>query len=540
MKVHQAIAKALRDNGVDTMFGLIGDANLYMVDSFVRDCGGSFVAAANEAGAVLMALGYATVSDKIGIATVTHGPALTNTVTALTEGVRARIPMVLLCGDTRVVDRDSFQKIAQREVVLSTGAGFEQLRTPETLSQDLATALRRAVIERRPIALNMPIDFQWEEVEYQPWIAEHRDQRSIVPESEDLDNAIGIIAAARRPVIVAGRGVRGPEARDALLRLAERLDAPVATTLKAKGLFDGVPFDLGVCGTLSTSAAIDTLIESDCFITFGAGLNKYTLSDGTFLKGKRIVQVDLNPAQIGHYCRVDAGVVGDAARTADLFVHWLDAAEIEGSKYRDAELQARLDGWSVRDDLDFTPRSDALDIREMLMRVNEAVPADRIVVTDGGQFVGQAWRLIDATGPQSFISTVNFGSIGLGMGYAVGAARGSGGRPVLLVTGDGGFMLGGLTEFNTAVRDKSDLIVVVCNDGAYGAEHVQFRRKEMAPGLSTFNWPDLAAVATALGGRGYSVRTLADLEEALAAIPGRDGPMLIDVKLDPDLVPPIH
>jgi len=102
MKVHAAIAKALIDQNVKTMFGLMGDGNLYVVDSFVRDFGGTFVGAANEAGATLMALGYSSVSGQVGVATVTHGPALVNTLTGMTEGAKSALPMVLLCGDTAV------------------------------------------------------------------------------------------------------------------------------------------------------------------------------------------------------------------------------------------------------------------------------------------------------------------------------------------------------------------------------------------------------------------------------------------------------
>ena len=139
--------------------------------------------------------------------------------------------------------------------------------------------------------------------------------------------------------------------------------------------------------------------------------------------------------------------------------------------------------------------------------------------------------------PTAYVHTVNFGSIGLGMGNAVGAAFGAPGRPVLLVTGDGGFMLGGLAEFTSAVRHGVDLVVVVLNDGAYGAEHIQLRNKDMDPSIATFQWPDLGPVATALGGLGLTVRNLAELDDALAAIERRDRPVLIDVKLDPDAVP---
>ena len=127
----------------------------------------------------------------------------------------------------------------------------------------------------------------------------------------------------------------------------------------------------------------------------------------------------------------------------------------------------------------------------------------------------------------------------MGMAEAVGVCEAMTDRPVLLVTGDGGFMLGGLNEFNTAVRYGYDLIVVVCNDGSYGAEHVQFRNRGMDPSLSLFNWPDFAQVATALGGSGIAVRSDADFEMMRRAIKEREGPLLIDLKLDPDYVPPL-
>lgn len=176
-----------------------------------------------------------------------------------------------------------------------------------------------------------------------------------------------------------------------------------------------------------------------------------------------------------------------------------------------------------------------------MLRVEAVFPEDRTLVHDGGRFIFEAFTLLHAPDPTAYVHTVNFGSIGLGMGNAVGASFGAPGRPVLLVTGDGGFMLGGLAEFSSAVRHGVDLVVVVFNDGAYGAEHIQFRDREMDPAISTFEWPDFGPVATALGGQGFTVRNLSELDAALSAIEGRDRPMLIDIKIDPDkVVMPAH
>jgi acetolactate synthase-1/2/3 large subunit len=532
--LYAGMARNLADLGVDTLFGLMGDANLFMADHFARHCGGRYVAATHEANAVLMALGHAQVTGKVGVATVTHGPGLTNTVTALVEGVKGTTPMLMLCGDTAVEDRENFQKLHQREFILATGAGFEQLRAPATMSEDLARAYRRAIVERRPVVLNIPVDFQWRDIDYAyvaPFIAE---TRVFAPDSDDLDNAVGIIAAARRPIVLAGRGATAPGARAALIRLAARTGALLATTLKARALFDGEDFDLGVFGTLSTDAAVEEIAKSDCVIAFGASLNKYTAARGSLLGGKRLVQVDQDPAALGANYRPHAGLVGDPAMTAARIVELLDLAEIPPSGVRDDTLRLRLAQHRIAPRLAREVAPGAVDIRAALLKLDAAVPADRTLVHDGGRFMVESWKAVRAPSPRAYVHTVNSACIGLGMGHAIGAAVATAGRPTLLVTGDGGFMLGGMAEFATAVREKIDLIVAVCNDGGYGAEHIQFRRKGMDPSGSMLQWPDLAPVAIALGGHGVTVRSEADMDAAAAAISARSRPLLIDIKLDPE------
>lgn len=534
MIFHEAIARALADQGVTHIFGVLGDANLYMMDSFQRAAGGRYLSTSNEAGAVLAANGFARTAGGLGVATVTHGPALTNTVTALVESVRDRTPLLVIAGDTAVADRDNLQNVAQREVVLASGAGFEHLRAPNTLAEDVATAIRRALLERRPVVLNVPIDFQWQDVEYQPVPSRVVPAQAVRPDPAALDEALGIIASARRPIVLAGRGAGTAAGRTALLRLAERIGAPVATTLRGKDLFRGHAFDLGICGTLASPVALDTINRSDCVIAFGASLNKWTTAEDSLLQKKRVVHVDIDRDSIDRWGMADAGVVGDAAATADAIVDMLDAAEVSATGFASPELAEQLAAY----DGAFTDCStdSAVDVRTALKRIDAAFPADRTLVHDGGRWIFNSFTMLHVPEPEAYIHTVNFGSIGLGMGNALGAAFGKPDRPVLLITGDGGFMLGGLAEFSSAVRHKVDLVVVVLNDGAYGAEYIQFRNKNMDPAISTFDWPDFGPVATALGGEGFTVRNLADLDTALAAIPDRTRPMLIDIKVDPENV----
>jgi acetolactate synthase-1/2/3 large subunit len=521
---------------MDTMFGVIGDGNLFIVQSFVHDYNGKYVAAAHESGAVLMALGYAAVSGRVGVATTTYGPGLTNTFTALIEGAKAQRSILLICGDT-TGERGSLQDVAQREIVIATGAGFEQVRSPHTVTEDIAIALRRASIERRPIVVNIPVTFQWEEVVYKPIVSRVPDSRAWLTESNDLDDAVGIIATAKRPIVLAGRGATGSEARDALIRLAERTEAFLATTLMAKDLFRGEKYNLGVFGTLSNPVAVEAIMESDCIIAFGASLTKYTTSHGTFLRGKRVVQCNLEANEIGKHIIPHAGLVGDPARVAQVILDYLDIAEISPSGFRTEDHEQKLRAHSIANEVADRSTATTIDVRKGLVAIEAALPTDRIVVVDGGRFMNEGFHVMNVQDPRSFVFTSSSGSIGLGLSYAIGASFAAHGRPVALVAGDGGFMLGGLIEFNTAVRYKVDLIVILCNDGSYGAEHIQYRERQMDPAIATFAWPDFEPVAMALGGHGITVRTQNDLERAAKVISSSSRPLLIDMKLDPDRMP---
>jgi thiamine pyrophosphate-dependent acetolactate synthase large subunit-like protein len=535
MLFHQAIAKALADQGITQIFGVLGDANLYMMDSFERETGGRFYSMSNESGAVLAANGYARTSGGLGVATVTHGPALTNIVTALVESVKDHTPVLVVAGDTAVVDRDNFQAISQRDVVLPSGAGFEQVRAPATVAEDVAIAVRRAFLERRPIVLNVPVEFQWAEVDYTPNRVRWVGPQAVVPDPAALEEAVGIVASAKRPLVVAGQGAASPEARAALVRFANRIGAPLATTLRARDLFRGDPHNLGIFGTLSHEVALDATGQADCIIAFGASLNKWTTAEGSGLQGKKVVHVDIDRAAIEQFSGVHAAVVGDVVPVTEGFVNLLDEAEVKPTGFASPQLAERL---ASRDEHAYKDIStdETVDIRTAMLKVEEAFPDDRTLVHDGGRFIFQAFKLLHAPDPRAYVHTVNYGSIGLGMGNAIGASFGAPARPVLLVTGDGGFMLGGLAEFSSAVRHGVDLVVVVFNDAAYGAEHIQFRNKDMDPAISTFDWPDFGPVATALGGQGFTVHNVAELDDALAAIEQRDRPVLIDIKIDPDKV----
>ena len=530
--VYQCLAHAVDSHEIETMFGLIGDANLFMVDSFVREFGGRFFPAAHEGSSILMAAAYAHVSGNVAVATVTHGPALTNCITALTEVARGHLPLVVMAGDTPLDNPRHLQSIDQRSLVKVTGAGFEQLRTPETVGKDVARAFYRAQVERRPIVLNMPADFMWQKADYDIQVLDVFTAPGGVAEGDALDDAIGMIASAKRPLVLAGGGAVA--AQEQLVQLADRLEAPLATTLRAKGLFNDHPYNIDIFGTLSTPTAYEVIANADCIICFGTTLNDFTTDRGNLMRDKRIVQIDIRPTAIGGGLHPDVALVADAALTAETMRYWIDEAEIQPSGFT-RELDVNT--------LTLHPAESAkvtdgfISFVYALERLEDALPKDRVLVTDGGRFMTEVWCRISVPDPNSFVSSVNFGSIGLGLQGALGAGIAAADRPVVLFTGDGGFMMGGINEFNTAKRLELDLIVIVANDSAYGAEHIQFVDREMDPGLSEFQWPSFVEIAKSLGGDGIEVRSKEQLEEALEAVKERQGPYLIELRLDPLDVP---
>ncbi|MEI4473994.1 thiamine pyrophosphate-binding protein [Frigidibacter sp. MR17.24] len=531
-KTFELLAECLAAHRVEHLFGLVGDANLYMVDAWVRAGHGRYTALTHEANAVLAALGYAQVAGRVGVATITHGPALTNVVTALAEGAKGGIPAVVMAGDTAPGDLEHLQKIDQREIVKASGAGFVELRAPDTAAEDLARAFRRAALERRPIVFNMRADLMWQPTAAAPVAWPVPQVRAAVPEGEAFDEAAGMIASARRPLILAGRGA--VQARAALERLAARLQAPVSTTLKASGLFQGHPHDLGVFGGLSGPVTVEAILQSDCIIAFGASLSRQTTEAGSYLRGRRVVQVLADPMENDRRTEPTVLLIGDIAATAARLAKIMDEAEIPPSGAADAALAARLAGLRAAPPAPFAATAPGtIDAGPALQRLDAALTPDRVLVGDLGRFTVTAWGVLSVRAPGAFVYSCNFGAIGCGMGEAIGAARAAPGRRTVLLAGDGGFLLGGLAELSTAVREGLDLVVLLHNDGAYGAEHIQFTAKGMDPGLSLIHPPDFVALARAMGARALRIAAPGDIGPAIAALADRRGPLLIDLALDP-------
>lgn len=372
VKAYEAIARALVDSGQQQMFGILGDANMAYCAKFM-DLGGHFVGSIHEGNALSMADGHTRESDSVAVVSVTCGPAVTNTITALTEAVRVGSPILLLTGDIPPI-RDFVQRIDLPTVAALTGAEFRRVLLAEHLVDDIARALNHVAASRVPMILDIPYSLLNQEVDYERPGFKTLEPATPVPDADQLDRAVGILASARRPVLLAGSGAMRAGARTELIALAEQLGAPLATTLLAKDLFAGEPANIGVCGTVSHDIAIETIADADCLLVFGASLNPYTAAHGDLLKDKALVQCDISPTGLERYFPVNAAVVGDAGATARTMREMLVEAGITPTSYATSGLADRLASYDPSTEFEASPKDGFVDMRTAMVALNELLP----------------------------------------------------------------------------------------------------------------------------------------------------------------------
>jgi thiamine pyrophosphate-dependent acetolactate synthase large subunit-like protein len=573
MLVSEAVGRALAEEGIRVVFGLLGSGNL-TVSNALRDAGAVFVAARHETGAVCMADGYARVSGEVGCASVHQGPGLTNAITGLTEAAKSRTPIVLLAADTPASALRSNFRIDQDGLVSAVGAVVERVHSAGTAVADAVRAVRRARVERRAVVLILPLDVQAMETDGATFVPAPPELAPPRPADSTLARVAVALADADRPAIIAGRGAVLAGAGPALRRLGELTDALLATSAVANGLFTGDPYDLGIAGGFASPTASRLLRDADVVIAFGASLNAWTTRHGTLLSvDAQVIQVDVDEEAIGAHGPIDIGLVGDARETAEALIALLkDEAPRErstsavspdelqsGVSAREAhrahaiaagarELLANA-GVAARDEqladtiaagrwrhepYEESTAADVLDPRSLSIALDDLLPTDRTVVVDSGHFMGWPSMYLRVPDAAGFVFPQAFQCVGLALGNAIGAALARPERLTVATLGDGGALLA-LPEFETLGRLGLPILVVIYNDAAYGAEVHHFRPMGQAVDLAQFPDTDFAALARAAGCEGITARSTADLEFLRAWLERRDGPTVVDAKVDPDI-----
>lgn len=533
MKVYEQVAGLLSRLSVDTMFGLLGDANMYVCSAF-EVAGGRLVRSSHEAGAVSMADTYARMTGRFGVAAVTHGPGFTNALTPLVEAARFPSPVLLITGDTPA-EATHMQRLDIAALCASVGVAHEKVQRADSVTRDVMRAVHRLASTNAPVVLNVPLSLGLSEAtatEDAPIAMPSWTPPAPAVDDDALDAALGLAASAARPVIVAGRGVADGDAESSVLELADVLGAGVFTSGLGVGLFTGHPRHLGIMGSIGHDEATQILMDSDCVIAVGTSLNKYTSFGGELLDGKSLIHIDRDPVKLGWFVTPTCAVAGDARAVTELMADSIREGQLPEKKQwkqRCQDASAAMARWTPPDD---RTGADTVDIRVATQGLNAVLPRNCAIVSDVGRFIAGSWPYISKATPGKFTAMTGFGSIGLGLAGGIGAALSGVSDVTLVLAGDGGFMMN-VSELATAVRERLPLVIAVYNDGAYGAEYQKLLNQGFSAHHSYNEWPDVARTAEGMGCRALTIRKPEDFEAAGAEIARLSGPLVLDIRLDP-------
>ena len=534
MRVSEAIGRTLVERGVEVCFGLAGSGNFAVLNA-LHAAGAAFYSSRHECGAVAMADGYARASGKVAVASVHQGPGFTNTLTGLTEAAKCRTSLLVLAADTPPGTLWSNFKIDQGGLAEIVGAVSERVRGPETAAADAARALRRARLEQRPVVLNIPINLVGSSCDGGSYAVPDLPALEFpLPSDRSVAEVADLLEGASRPAIIAGRGAALSGAREALEALADQVGAVLATSAMGHGLFAGYPYNVGIAGGFSSSLALELLSQADVVLAFGASLNHWTVRHGRlFSPDARVAQVDLDGKIIGTLHRVDVGVIGDATATARAVLDELERRDIEREGFRDEALAREIARGRSRDEpYEDQGTADYVDPRTLSIALDDMLPTERTVATDSGHFLGYPSMYFSVPDHRGFVFPNAFQSVGLGLASGIGAAVARTDRLCVAAVGDGGALMA-LGELETAARYRLPMLVVVYNDSAYGAEVHHFGPEGQPVDIARFPDTDFAALARAAGAEGVTVRKEGDLAPVEDWLERRDGPLVVDAKVNP-------
>ncbi len=526
--VADVVGRALVGAGIDHVFGVVGSGNFHVTNAMVA-AGARFVAARHEGGAATMADAFARTTDRPAAVTVHQGCGLTNAMTGLTEAAKSRTPVVVVAAEA-TEPRSNFY-VDQPALARAVGAVSMRVDDPATAMAVAREAVRTAVADRRTVLLNLPLGVQAAVVSAGRTDAPVATGSTGEPVSDvDLERLADAVRRAQRPVFVAGRGSR--RAGPAVAAAADAAGALLAESAVAKGLFAGHPWSLGVSGGFASPGAAELIAAADLVVGWGCALNMWTMRHGALIApGETVVQVDDTPEALGAQRELTFGVLGDVEETAAGLASRL-VADRQGG-YRTDAVRRRLEagiGWAgvAYDDLSGDGR---VDPRTLARDLDAILPPDRVVAVDSGNFMGYPAAYLDVADHRSFCFTQAFQSIGLGLATAIGAAVASPGRLTVAALGDGGALMSAM-ELETVVRLGLDLLVVVWDDHAYGAEVHHFGPHDAPLDTVVFPDTDIAAIGRGFGFEAVTVTDPGDLDAVRRWVAGpRARPMLVDAKV---------
>lgn len=527
----EIVIECLKEQGVDTVFGYPGGAILNVYDELYKHSDEiTHILTSHEQGAAHAADGYARATGKVGVCFATSGPGATNLVTGIATAYMDSIPIVAITCNVGValLGKDSFQEVDIAGITMPiTKHNFIVKDVKE-----LAETIRKAfVIAKKgrpgPVLIDIPKDVTANKTEYKKEMIKPVEPSKDICE-EDIQTALKMIGKAKRPYIFVGGGAVLSGASEELYAFAKKVDAPVTDSLMGKGAFPGTdPLYTGMLGMHGTKTSNFGVSECDLLIVVGARFSdRVTGNAKKFAKNAKILQIDIDEAEMNKNVLITDGIVGDIKVVLGMLNERL-------KQQSHPEWIEKVMDYKKRYPLSYHP--DILTGPYVVEEIYRQTKGDAIVVTEVGQHQMWAAQYYQYTKPRTLLTSGGLGTMGYGLGAALGAKTGRPQKTVVNIAGDGCFRMN-MNEMATAVRHNIPVIQVVINNHVLGMvrqwQHLFYEKRYSATVLN--DAVDFVKFAEAMGAEGIRVTTQEEFNEAFARALTIGKPMVIDCQIDCD------
>lgn len=551
MTPSEAMTEVLLQEGVEHVTGIVGSAFMDMLDLWPT-AGIKFYPVRHEQTAAHMEDAFGRITGKAGVCIGQNGPGMTNMVTSVAAANMAHTPMVVIgpSAGSPTVGWDGFQEADQVSIFRSITKAVLRVPHPSRAGDILRTAFRTAYAERGPVYVDVPRDYFYGEVN-EEILPPHR-YRALntrgAGDPYELGRAAEILAAAKNPVIISGRGVVDADAFEEVKALAEYLSAPVAVSYLHNDAFPADhPLSVGPIGYMGSKAAMNALKEADVIFAIGCRLSVFgTLPQydiNYFPENAKIIQIEVNPKQIGRRHPVEVPIIGDAKLAAAEVLKLLQA---KGERKPDAARLAKVQELKAEWEKEITDLAMAegtpINPRRVLLELSKMMPSDAILCTDIGNVSSTANTYFKFTKPRKHIAALTFGNTGFAYPAGLGAQLAVPESPVVCIIGDGAWGMS-LHEISTAVEHDLPVIACVFRNMAWCAEkknQIDFYNNRYV-GVDIPNPISFAPVAEALGAKGIRVEKASDIQDAFKTALELRKPTVLEFCVDgTQLAPPFR